>query len=924
MTRHFLITILSIFALALTVQGQSVDYKGAPWVKRTSRPYSIPQGLDGRHISLWSSHGRYFDAKKNSWQWQRPNLFCTTEDLLSQSFVNPYLIPMLERAGAVVFTPKERDIQANEAIVDNDSPDYNGQYVEQGKWSTCGAGFNSNFGIINDTIAPFRLGSVRSTVANKGGEATWTPEIPQAGHYAVYVSYSTLPSSIDDAHYTVHHAGGETTFSVNQQMGGGTWVYLGTFYFEAGQSPRGRVVLTSDSHLKGDSPNGSPYTVTADAVRFGGGRSRVERSLPDVAQTFTQKMVRQIIEGQPVDVIVTDTISRYTYGKGETAGLPRFLEGARYVTQLAGLADTLYNHGCGFNDYNDDIRSRSHMLNYLGGGSVFMPDTIGMRVPFELQFALHTDAGYHKNDDIYGTLAIATKYDDYGCTVYRSGLTRDASVNLASSMLKNVAGDLSALYNVKWPERDLFLRNYAETRQPLVPSTILELLSHQNYRDMTFAHDPNFKFDVSRSIYKVLMRQLYNNHGFPPPTIQPLPVLGFGAQIDEPIVLSGSHGKATVRLSWEPTVDPLEPTAAPTNYIVYVRQAGEDWDEGTLTNGRTSVKVALKAGMHHQFRVAALNSGGESLPSQTLSIYIAPTKANTQASTILIVDAFDRLSGPARRFTADEEGFDLNVDAGVSYGPNTSLCGEQTVFTRSQGGKEGSGALGFSTSEYVGVPLAGNNLDNATFHASDLIAVCPGVNVISTSRAAFDRLPTESLTLYDAIDYVAGLQADKSYNLKHYDVFTPQTRKLLSHYSLHGGRLFVSGAFLGERGASATDVLFEADSLFLAQTLHSTRRATLNHRERSAFSGLGISLPVVTRPSAAHYPVQESTVLEAVGQGAFSAFSYSSSPVEAGYSAGVAWPQGVVMGFPYECISDTKIRRSVMGAVIKHLFNLQK
>ena len=49
-----------------------------------------------------------------------PRLFCTTEDLFTQSFIIPYLIPMLENAGANVFTPRERDTQKQEVIVDND------------------------------------------------------------------------------------------------------------------------------------------------------------------------------------------------------------------------------------------------------------------------------------------------------------------------------------------------------------------------------------------------------------------------------------------------------------------------------------------------------------------------------------------------------------------------------------------------------------------------------------------------------------------------------------------------------------------------------------------------------------------------------------------------------------------------------------
>ena len=87
-------------------------YKGEPWITNVSRPYTAQHGLEGRHIALWQSHGRYYKSEKSDWYWQRPRLFCTTEDLLSQTFVVPYIIPMLQNAGATVFTPRERDYQS--------------------------------------------------------------------------------------------------------------------------------------------------------------------------------------------------------------------------------------------------------------------------------------------------------------------------------------------------------------------------------------------------------------------------------------------------------------------------------------------------------------------------------------------------------------------------------------------------------------------------------------------------------------------------------------------------------------------------------------------------------------------------------------------------------------------------------------------
>ena len=45
-----------------------IEYDGAPWVYDESRPYFISHGLFDRHISLWASHGIYYDTKKSRWR----------------------------------------------------------------------------------------------------------------------------------------------------------------------------------------------------------------------------------------------------------------------------------------------------------------------------------------------------------------------------------------------------------------------------------------------------------------------------------------------------------------------------------------------------------------------------------------------------------------------------------------------------------------------------------------------------------------------------------------------------------------------------------------------------------------------------------------------------------------------------------------
>ena len=191
---------------------------------------------------------------KGEWGWQRPRLFCTTEDLFTQSFILPYVIPMLENAGANVYTPRERDTQKNEVIVDNDTR--NGSiYLEmksrKARWEkTDGYGFAQRKPVYEDGENPFLTGSARFTRTEKKKNkafAEWIPTIPETGSYAVYVSYQTLPNSVSDAKYLVFHKGGVTEFKVNQRIGGGTWVYLGTFEFDKGSNDYGMVVLSNES-----------------------------------------------------------------------------------------------------------------------------------------------------------------------------------------------------------------------------------------------------------------------------------------------------------------------------------------------------------------------------------------------------------------------------------------------------------------------------------------------------------------------------------------------------------------------------------------------------------------------------------------------------------------------------------------------------
>ncbi len=139
-------------------------------------------------------------------------------------------------------------------------------------------GFIYDLPDFRDTENPFENGTYRQTTTIRSGKpsvAAWYADIPEEGEYAVYVSYKSLPNSTEDARYTVNYSGGSKEFTVNQTMGGGTWIYLGTFPLEAGYSDTEPVVTLTNLSDKAEGK-----ALTADAVKIGGGMGNIARKAP--------------------------------------------------------------------------------------------------------------------------------------------------------------------------------------------------------------------------------------------------------------------------------------------------------------------------------------------------------------------------------------------------------------------------------------------------------------------------------------------------------------------------------------------------------------------------------------------------------------------------------------------------------------------
>lgn len=828
------------------------EYEGAPWVMNDSRPYFVSHGLFDRHLSLWASHGRYYDGKKDRWKWQRPNLFGTTEDLFTQTIVIPYLIPMLENAGAVVFTPRERDWQKNEVIVDNGGRGY---VEDSGKetWKTAQEkGFAYHAGTYRDGENPFTQGTARAVKATKKADVSWAsyqPNIPQGGKYAVYVSYQSLKNSVSDAQYIVMHKGQRTVFKVNQQMGGGTWVYLGTFDFDRGNNEFNRVVVTNSSSESG--------VVTTDAVRFGGGMGNIERG-------------------------------------GSCSGMPRCLEGARYSAQWAGAPYSVYSSKNGSDDYGDDINVRSNMTNWLAGGSTYVPTLEGKKVPIELSLAVHSDAGYTTvNDSIIGSLAICTTSFNDGRL--NSGVSRMVSHDFADSLLTGLQRDISGKYR-KWTRRYLWDRNYSETRKPEVPSAIIETMSHQNFADMRRGLDPNFRFTLARSLYKTILRFVNGNHSVPS-VVQPLPVSNFRIE---------RNSSGGLRLSWIAEKDEQEPTAVPTSYIVYTSEDGMGFDNGTVVY-TSSFDFEAKKGVNYCFKVTALNRGGESFPSETLAAYLSKS---AHAKDILVVDGFSRLSGPAVVDDYSRQGFDLGSDIGVSYGLTAGWNGRQQCFDKSRAGSEGEGSLGYCGDELAGRFIMGNNREGSVCHVKD-IAMSGAYNVVGCSLEALDNNLVK-LDHYNLVDIAFGLQRNDGHSLVVYKTFSETLQSKLRSYAKSGGRILVSGAYVG------SDMTQPHERSFMSDVLKTTFTGTDTNAGNNMVDGLGLSFDIIRQINDRHFAATSVDRIAACDGRSFAAMRYQD-----GSTAGVAYDgtdyKSFVMGYPYECINNVRTRQQVMKGLLGFL-----
>lgn len=831
---------------------------GMPLVWRV-HSRKISKGLWGRHIALWQSHGLYYNADQDIWRWQRAPLHRTVEDQYTQSYVIPYLIPMLENAGAYVMTPRERDVQPREVVCDND-PSFSrsadpkvrtaGRYSEKGKWKNApGTGFADFKEIYDISDNPFRAGTARLADCSltPASRAIWTPSIPERGEYAVYVSYASLKNSSSAARYSVHHLGGTAEFLVDQRKAGGTWVYLGTFEFAAG----------NDGYVELDNKGTSGQVVSADAVRFGGGMGKIQRG-------------------------------------GKISGVPAFCEGASYWLPWAGCDSTMREWD---GDYANDYAIR-------GSWTKMMRKDKG--VPFDCSLAFHTDAGVTPNDSIVGTLAIYTLECD-GKREYSDGGDRMTGRTYTDFVQTQIVEDIRAGFEPEWSRRQLWDRSYSESRTTDVPGMLLELLSHQNLADMKYGLDPSFRFTVSRAIYKGMLKYLAARYSVPY-AVQPLPVHAFSA------VFEGDG----VRLGWSATPDLLEPTAVPKGYTVYTRIDDGGFDDGVPVNGCEAV-MQIRPGHVYSYKVVAWNDGGDSFPSEILSV---GRPESGSGSPVLVVNNFARVAAPAWVDTPSYAGFDARLDPGMPDRRDILYIGENYEFRRNLPWvSDDNPGFGGSYIDKAGSIVAGNSFDYPSVHGSSIMKA--GLPFCSMSAEAFCADSTLASS-YSVLDLICGAQLTTKIGRgavpARYQVFPEAMQRALRIWSGSGRGILVSGSRIAtDLWCPVYDIEPDPDTLAAGRRFV---QEVLGYNWASSFgtdTGSLSGMPFYDRLNPERYAVPNTDGLKNADSRGSIWMRYDGSRVPAAVRFDAGSYRVVSVGVPVECLKRAEDRDRLLSEAIEYL-----
>jgi hypothetical protein len=350
-----------------------------------------------------------------------------------------------------------------------------------------------------------------------------------------------------------------------------------------------------------------------------------------------------------------------------------------------------------------------------------------------------------------------------------------------------------------------------------------------------------------------------------------------------------------------------------------MRTGSGGFDNGTPVTG-TSYETELPAyDTVFSFRVTAVNAGGESFPSETLSVGL---KSGAEG-TVLIVNGFDRISGPTWFDRGGMAGVAWWDDRGVADRYDFTGTGDQYDFERrSPWTDDDNAGWGASYSDREGRIIPGNTFDFPYVHGLSVMAA--GKSFISVSDEVFIKEDFD-LSPWCAIDLIFGEEKTTASvydpDKKEFQIYTPEFLRSLERMKQASIPLFMSGSYTG------TDLMMLADTTaaatvmktlhFKPRTDHAVRTGELYATDiaQSHFAG---SYAFNTGSADSSYAAEAPDAIEPADKLTFTALRYS----ENNTSAAVMHRGEVrsfVMGFPFETISTQTERDSLMKQILNFL-----
>ena len=526
--------------------------------------------LSGRIVFTCAGHGWAWNGEH--WTTGRGVGLEMNEDYGNLDQMN-FFVPYAFNAGATVVAFRPIGCQTNEVVLDNDSHGVK----FSGKW------FNSRSSIFfgRAGAVPYRFALLDKT---ESATASYTPRIPAAGFYPVYTWVRHGPDRTSQL-YRILHTGGQTLVRVPHHMVGSGWVYLGTYYLEAGSDrKRGSVIV---SNLQ-PSP-GFGAVAVADAIRFGNGMGDTVPVPGASVSTYPREeeaswywVLKSLGQGQ-TNVLSARSSDQGTANVSAPPRMARAMnrpsEGNNFKRVYLGFhsnagggrgAIGLWNNPKLFPGTDTPHQER---LTALVGAEV--TTTLGgMTVPpLELPWFKRSTVTYARNDYAFGEINN-----------------------------RSIQGEFDA--------------------------TILEVAFHDSKDDAKLLRDPMVRDIVARCGYRALVRYMNEFDGVP---LQFLP--------EPPRNLRATSTPEGVSVAWD---EPADTGASPIeNYLVSRSENGYGFGNPVRVPGNQTSVTHLPRGKDVYFRVTAVNAGGESLPSTVVGC--RPAKKAT-APRVLVVNAFTEYS----------------------------------------------------------------------------------------------------------------------------------------------------------------------------------------------------------------------------------------------------------------------------------------